>query len=74
MRTENFTLPDPILMTVKESRAFLGGMSNTSFYEHLAAQRIRARKLRRRTLIETASLREFADALPAMQSRDGGAA
>ena len=64
-------MPEPILMTVKESRAFLGGMSNTSFYEHLAARSFRARKLGRRTLIETASLREFADALPAMQPRTG---
>ncbi len=67
-------MPELILMTVKESRAFLGGMSNSSFYEHLGAQRFRARKLGRRTLIETASLREFDDALPAMRPRTGEAA
>lgn len=61
---------DPVLVTVPEACRALG-VGQTKLYELLGANRLRARKLGKRLLVETASIRELADSLPIADIRTG---
>lgn len=47
---------DPILVTMKEAER-ISGLSRSSLYREMFAQRLASRKVRGRRLVETASLR-----------------
>ena len=55
--------PVPLLMTVRDAMK-LSGVSSSEFYVKLNRGAITARKMRRSTLIETASLVAAINALP----------
>lgn len=55
----------PVLCSVKEGMAAIG-VCRASFYKEVRAGRIRVRKYGKRSLVETASLRAFAESLPTL--------
>lgn len=57
-----------VAVTVAEA-AKAATVSRSTIYAELAAGRIKARKLGRRTLVEVASLRDWVSALPAYEPK-----
>ena len=55
---------DPVTVSVDDAKKALG-IGHTKIYELIAQKRLDARKLGRRTLITTASIRSLADELEA---------
>lgn len=55
---------EPIFVSVKDAAKILGGISPWSVYELLNAGKIKSQYHGRRRLVNVASLREYAEALP----------
>ena len=53
----------PFAMSIADA-VRMAGLGRTSLYAAIAAGKLKIRKSGRRTLIETAALRQFIDALP----------
>ncbi len=54
----------PLLYTVSQARAYLGGMGLTKIYEQMALGLLDVRKSGKRTLITAKSLEAYAENLP----------
>ena len=59
----------PLAISIAEA-VRMSGLGRTSLYAAIAAGRLRTRKSGRRTLVETAALRRFIEALPESGSRN----
>ena len=59
----------PLAVSITEAVRLIG-LGRTSLYAAIAAGRLKTRKAGRRTLVETAELRQFIDSLPASSTRN----
>ena len=64
---ENMTNPEPLAVTIPDACGMIG-LGRTKLYAEIAAGRLEARKVGKRTLIPVASLRSWLSSLPSVEA------
>ena len=62
----------PLAVSISEAARIIG-LGRTSIYAAISSGQLKTRKAGRRTLVETAQLRQFLDALPASDGSQNAA-